>query len=316
MENVVKVFPLIPKFFGEKGLSISQANARKNNNTNYAEQIVLLFEKQIYHNEVKVINASVVTDTTTTPKIFPSDYDLLVDLYRYNEENAVLGHGIKLLKQLQAELENMTVQTLAERTGVELPVFNMQRPSKKSAVWNTTIEQFMNLDSIEAIVACMTTDALQHISSQHIINGLQLEAVASALGKQLTKKESFLKRLLSAQPEKLIGKKETAFGLVIEKEVLAYSKEEVEEFQILQTTLYSQYTKVQSQVNGTKKALKDAVRKLQQRYNEEFLRETEEYNKVLTNYNSAYSEALARLEVFRNRCAQELADLKILSIAE
>lgn len=313
--DTVKVFaPVVEKFLSTKdGLSITQANSKKNENTNEAETMLEKFSHPFYNQSFIVVGSGgAVHQDVTVPKLSISDFDDLDTVADLYSTNAVLGHAINLFKTVQAEIETMPESKIMELFGIEVPQFSAIHPTAKRII-NMPLDRFVELETIEDMVRQLGKEALDKIDTKTILNALALEARAAVYGKQLTKKESYLKQVLAAVKEKILGTKETAFGLVINKIELVYNDVEIAQFKILRENLYKHYTSIQGQVNGVKKLIKDTVRQMVQDDLECYKAELSEYNKQLSAYNQAVSEAEAQAEALRNKALTELASLKILS---
>lgn len=312
MKYVLVFNPVIGKYFGDKGLSITQANSIKNDNTNKAAKYLTPFESPVFNVETKVINTSLTTDVTKVVKITPDDFAKLWTVAELYAENAVVGQALQLFKETQKLIEEIDVDEVVKLFGLEVPTPNLKPPIPKRVV-KTSTDHFMELDSIEELVKYLCLDTLNKIDADLIKTALKNESTAAVLGKQLTKKESWLKRLFSTPKEQLSAQRETNFGLVLSKNVLAYDDNELEQFELLQQELYTAYTKIQSQVNGAKKIIKDTVRndlaEAQKIYNEEMA----QYNKLANEYSAKLSEARNKAELIRQEALKELSNLKIIA---
>lgn len=312
MKTVIKLQPIVAKFFSEDGqYSITQANAIKNQNTNEAEMIVEKLNVAIYNRNVVVIGPTGSNqDTVTVPKLTPADFGKLGLVMEQYAQNAVLGHGIQLFKSIETNIRTMSNLTIQEIFGITVPELKAIVPRPKSPI-SCSIDSFMELETIESMVVKLEQVVLDKLDYSMILRGLTLEAKAAVLGKQLTKKESFLKVILRAQPEILEKSTETNFGFVVQRALLAYSESEVKEFSDLRDKLYSDYTTIQSQVNGIKKTLKDLVRKEAAEMNKQYKDELETYQKLVREYNDNQATANTQAESLRLEALKELASLKI-----
>jgi hypothetical protein len=313
--DTVKVFmPAVEKYFtaGKKGLSITQANARKNDNTNKAERILTKFNQPIYHTLLTVIGANVTREEIRAGTLIPEDFKELYDVAGLYADNAIFGQAISLFKKTQTVIQQLSGEAIVNLFNIEYEKLTASHPTRDRAVLGT-VEEFMDLDSIEQMVGRLMPDVLNQIDSSVIFNGLINESYAAVLGKQLTKKESIIKNITSAAREVLLEQRDTNFGLVVKRAVIAYTPEEVAELTALQQTLYASYTSYQGQVNGVKKIIKDKVREVESQYAEKYNTELHAYNEAAQRATASFNQALAQAEIIRNRALTELAGLKVIT---
>lgn len=304
----------VPMFFTDdksKGISLSQANAEKNKNTNSAEGVLAVFESEVFNIKNSVTNATGTQDTVhKTLKIKAADFDVLEEVAEAYQQNAILGHGITMFKSFESQLNAMQPSQIAAALGIEMPVFNISAPSVKSAT-KTRLDTVLDMDKIEDIMNNVGNEVLVRLDQGALFEALRNESRAAVLGKQLTKKESFLKRVLAAPESIPVGEQVADFGIVVKVKELAYDAPELRDFKAKQAQLFEEYTKIQSKVNSFKKILKDTIREVELEFKQQYETAYETYNQAQRAYMIEQQQATAKIQTIQQTALKELATLKI-----
>jgi|GEM_PF-5045977 len=309
-----KVFPLLQFYFGKEGLSATLANARKNENTNENNHLTKdLQSAELYETHLTLVSdRGTQTNQVSVRKLKPADFDILNSVAKNNAENALLGNGIKIFNKALETIRSLSALELTEKNGgdVSLPVVHLLEP-RKTAVVGATVDNVLQLERVEEIMGFCSTEVLEQLDAATVKNALRLESEAATLGLELTKKDSFLQRIISAEQELQPIETVANFAMVIKQPKLAYTGQEVEEFKKLFQNLQKRYLNIQGQLNGIKKNIKDTIRLT----DVQFAKDYEARLAIHQSAQNAYSEKLNRInaqgEVLRQQLIQELLTLKI-----
>lgn len=312
MDTLVRLAPIAGKFLSKSGVSLSQANAEKNTNTNEAEQLLHPFNNHVHNVVLTVVGSTAVTEEVAVDKVTPVQFKVLYDVANMYSQNAILGHGIRLFKDIELYISSLPTEMIAETFGFEVANTLIPHPTFKQPLLRINVQSFMELDSVEQMLGYLTLDVLNELKQEDIFEALRQEALAAVLGKQLTKKESFLKRVLSAAKQILEQEVVTNFGLVVKKKVLAYSDNELEDLRGVQKKMYADYTAAQGRVNGFKKLVKDLARKHNKANLEAYQADLAHYQAVQANWERELAERDAKAETIRQQALTELAELKVV----
>lgn len=91
--ETLKVFaPIVEKFMGKDGLSITQANAQKNSNTNEAETMLEKFSYPFYNQSFIVVGTGgAVSQDVSVPKLTLKDFDDLQEVANMGYLGSIAG---------------------------------------------------------------------------------------------------------------------------------------------------------------------------------------------------------------------------------
>jgi hypothetical protein len=313
-ELLNKVFPLINFYFDKEGISATIANARKNDNTN--ENNYLL--KDLQEAELYEMHMTIVSDKDVTERVVPirklqvTDYDKLNKVIKNKGENAILGNGIKIFNKAIEKIKGYDNQELVVLKGGEkLKELDLEYPFRKLAVQNGTVDNALNMERVEDILEICSIDVLEKLDAKMVKNALRLESEAATLGLELTKKDSFLKKLLEAKSSLNMTESVANFAVVIKQPKLAYTQEEIASFKILFEHLQMQYKNLQGQLNGIKKTIKDTIRIVEIELSKKYEVEFNEYNTKNREYQEKVNQINMQGEILKQQLTQELLALKI-----
>lgn len=327
MQNLVKIFgPSVSIFFTTSGGMSLSAVARQqaeNKNANDAfNSLVADATAGVYKKVVSFVGSGASeSKTLQTVTISPDDLRECFKVGNRNAETAVLMHGVKLWKKYEAQLQTMDLTSFVG-TAPKMPILvEPVRPSPAaSGVVDNHVASFMELNSIDDMVLRMSAAALSKFKFDFFWNALQLNARAAAIGKLLSEKDSFFRQLLKPTPassEQLVQS-----GSVITQWEKSYDWSTTQSFEKLRDELQAEYNKLQQELNGVKKLIKDVVREVtlaaEQNYQKEFGAYQLEFAKYETERKAAveaYALQVEQLrssaETLRQQALTELAALQI-----
>jgi len=291
---------LLDKFFTlEGGVTRSAGNAKKNSNTNLAERNNIPLKFPLYKNILRVVTqAGVQIVEDKAKKVSPEDILKVLENGGLFAENSILGHGINFLGRIEKRLLEISDSEIAGIFGLAPEGSLPYAPRKNSVVRMGNLEKILQAEKFEELV-------------EHIFRGLMLEAGAAVLGNLLTQKDSFFKKILEAQ-ETLDPRSEMNGGTVlITQATLVYSPEEVLYFSGIQKELYEEYTKIQGELNGLKKLVKDLLREKQTELDAVYSREYKEYLDKLKIYQAEEAIVGAKIAEIKTAAMKEFASLRI-----
>jgi hypothetical protein len=313
-ELLNKVFPLIRFYFDTKGISATVANAQKNDNTNDNNYLLKdLQNAELYDVHITIVSDKDVTERVmSVQKIQVSDFDKLKTVVKNKGENALLGNGIAIFKKAIDAINAYDNGKLVELNGgKKLDTYLVEYPNRDYAVQNGALDTALNMERVEDILALCTIEALEKMDATMVKNALRLESEAATLGLELTKKESFLKRVLEAKASLAITESVANFAVVIKQPKLAYTPEEVAAFKTLFESLQGQYKNLQGQLNGIKKTIKDTIRVVDMDLAKKYEAEFNEYSATLRLYQEKVNQNNIQGAALKQQLVQELLSLKI-----
>ncbi len=188
-------------------------------------------------------------------------------------------------------------------------------------------ESFMDLGSIDEMIANMKPEVLSQFEFAFFKKANQLNSRAAAIGKLLSEQSSFFRQLVRPLPKG--SEQALQSGVVITSWKKSYTPEQLTEFAQYRETLQAEYNDLQRQLNGLKKQIKDAVRayNLQQErqyqasygqyqlkyaeYQTVVARQQEEYQRMVNEYRVAMERVRSSAETLRQQALQEIAALRV-----
>jgi len=304
---------LLDKFFTlDGGVTRSAGNAKKNSNTNLAERNVIPLKFPLYKNILRVVTQTgvqVVEDKAK--KVSPEDISKVLENGGLFAENSILGHGINFLGRIEKRLLEISDSEIAGIFGLAPEGSLPYAPRKNSVVRMGNLEKILQAEKFEELVENSSDGVIAEVDPRNIFRGLMLEAGAAVLGNLLTQKDSFFKKILEAQ-ETLDPRSEMNGGTVlITQATLVYSPEEVLYFSGIQKELYEEYTKIQGELNGLKKLVKDLLREKQTELDAVYSREYKEYLDKLKIYQAEEAIVGAKIAEIKTAAMKEFASLRI-----
>ena len=271
--------------------------------------------------------------TIESPTISPEELKGCFHVGERNAETAVLMHGVKLWKSLEARLQDMDLRLFVAESLPEAPVrpiFSDAPKVPKRGELGTICgtAEFMDLANIDQMIANLKTEVLQKFNSPFWRKANELNARAAAIGKLLSEQGSFFREITKPTPKG--SEQVTQTGVAIFRWEKSYSDEQIAEFVALRDFLQAEYTDLQKQLNGLKKQVKDAVRaynleverqyqagygqyqlahasylaavnEIQANYQNELTKHTQEMERVRSSAETLRQEALAELATLRVR---------------
>lgn len=308
-----KYFPIVEVLFDEKGISQSEAQRLKEANKNLIQpqlKEIEFSEDKIYDTKREVIsNTGIKDDVILANKILVKDFEFLYEAGLKYGESAIYNNGIKTKEDLFKKIKNLSSQEIAKVAEINEPVdwrIENKAPIKESAV-EGNIDLYCDLDNIESLFAHASHALIYQVSSLYQ-EGMRIESQAGILGNQLTKEATMLRKIMNA-PAVLKGKQDANQSIIVEyTKVLAVDKEE---FKSLYEEMMDNYTNLQMRRNSIVKQIKDAARKLQSQYDNEYSVASKAYNEAYRAYVADVQQFDAECEKIRTSLLQEVADLKI-----
>ena len=305
-KKLLLLFPLLGTFCSEDGISLTQANQKKNENTN---KVKFLFSKieglSLFNTETTVIGTN--TDNRNTTKcriVVPADFGVLQQISKLNAENAILGNGIKIINNVRTKLEGLeNKQLLDNYQEVVIPVL-------ESLESDNYLRHCLNLDRVEEILQYIPIEVAQEIGNDNILKALGIEAECAVIGNQITRESSFL-RIIQNIPVIEPEFKEMSIGIIKTEKILAYTEKEIEEFIKLFNDLEKHYSNIQGQLNGLKKIMRDTIRKHIARITLANQEKNQNYNNSLKAARELITQQEKDAEVIRQQLLTELSNLKI-----
>lgn len=313
-ELLNRVFPLLQFYFGKDGLSATIANARKNENTNENANLMRdLQSAELYETHMTIVSdKGAQTSRVGVRKLSPADFEVLNTAARNNAENALLGNGIKIFNKAMETIRNMDAAEIVKRNGgdVSLPEVGPLLP-RQSAVLAGTVDHVLEMERVEDILGACSPEVLARLDAAMVKNALRLESEAATLGLELTKKDSFLQRVIAAEPELQPVETVANFAVVVKQPKLAYTAQEVKDFKKLFEDLQKRYQNIQGQLNGLKKTIKDTIRLTDVEFAKDYEARLATYTLEQAVRNDKSNRIGAQGEVLRQQLVQELLTLKI-----
>lgn len=302
MKKLIVLYPFLPVLYGEKGISSSEAQRKKEENKNKA---TFLLEELIPNNSrmyTKVRETlsesgfNSVNSEVENPHL-PEHFNILPQVQELYYQSAIFGAGLNTAVFIREEIEKMTAEDLGKSFDI---IFTQTSPNKKKAV-KTDITAFCNFDRIEDLLRTSSLELVNELAPL-FREGLILEAKAAVLGNQYTINNSLL-RTISKAPQIIEGKTiELANMVIYEKQVLNINKDEFAE---VEKSISKEYESLQNQRNYIVKQIKDAARALDLKYTQEYQKENQQYIADFKDFNT-------KIDILRTELLQEAAGLRIL----
>lgn len=302
---------VVEKFFSPEGISMSEAQRRKNSNTNSAEKLSGVFSAPVYYAVHTAISSSGdATKAFPEKKVTPEDFSSLETIAGMFAESAVIGHGINFRNRLERKLLEMSDDEFMKIFGIEYFHAKLSPPVRKTVSRNG-IERVLQMERVEDILESLEPGILGELSDKDIFTALSLEAKCAVLGNQLTQKDCFLKRLAASKEKISAGETQTNFALLVKENIRNYSELDVLEFSKLQEELYEEYSTLQKELNSFKKQLKDLIRAKQLEFDKESSSLQNVYLGEMRREGEERNAASAKVQEIKTAAMQELASLKI-----
>jgi len=323
MKKLLALFPLVEHLFTEDkdlGISSSQATATKNENTNESNRALRSIEGPLYLNKREIYGEGIREHEESSigelisPESIISVSKILVE---NNSTNAWIGHAVKYKASILQSVIKMQQDVLGDHFKLKMPKCPGKEPIQAKAIVNwggvrstaaQRITHFCNTNKAEDLLHMCSQELLDSLNPKMIKNMIVFEAKASAFGKRLHN-DAFLRKLMNAPQQRKAEQIVAGNTYVITTPVLAYNKED---FLEVEKELQDKYNKAQMARNGTFKAIKDAARALQSKYNEEYTVALGEYTKLSQEYQNKLKEFNSQTESIRSELIREIAALKIL----
>lgn len=308
-----KIIPQSLLYLGEPGISMTEASSRKNENANEVRLLMKQLDADVYGEETTML-----TQTGVPSKSFKemkvlvvSDFSVLKQIAKLNAESALLGIGIKTFNAAIQTIQKQDAISLVNlETGVEFEHKKFIEPRCVSTVIMGSIDTLLAQESVEKIVELLSTESINQLDANLIREGLQIEAAAAVIGKQLAP-EAFLRQLLEAKPSLKPVDITTPFALITRTPVIAYTPEQVSEFKQFYDDLQADYKATQGKLNGIKKQLKDAIRSIDSANKAVYKQQYDEYSTAVAEESRRVQSVRNNGETLRNVLMKGLLNLKI-----
>jgi len=311
-----KVFDsvLLEKFFTLsklEGISLSRAQGIKNDNSNRARQLLTKFTNfNIYTDTLTAISSQgTVEKTVPVEKLTVENFNDLQTIANLYAQNAILGHAINLRNRLERKLFAMD-----DNEWIRIYEFTFPKTSvvvSRKSISTMNLDKLLSLDRLEEILENVNAEVLESFSSGDIFSALQKESRLAVLGNQLTARDAFFNSVLEANKSLPVEEESTNFALILREKRLAYSEEEVAGFSVLQQSLYKEYSETQMELNGFKKLLKDKIREVQLKYDNEYSLSMKALKEEQDKISKELMEIAAKIAELKTLAMKELASLKI-----
>jgi len=310
---LTKVVPLVDFYFGKEGVSSTVANARKNELANENSNLMKdLYQTELYDTHMTLLSDKEMrTIKVDVRKLEPKGFDVLKTVAKNYAECAILGNGIKIFNQSMEVVRSLPARELLERSGVDVSLPTIPVPPTRKSVVEGKLNYVLELERVEDILNACRPAVLERLDAEMIRKALRLESEAATLGNEITQKDRFLQRVISAETTLPSNETIASFALVVKQPKLAYSPEEVEAFKTLFAELTKQYQQLQGQLNGIKKTIKDTIRLTELEFAKAFEAQFSAYQKQNREYSEKAAQMDAQGEVLRQQLIQELLALKI-----
>jgi hypothetical protein len=251
--------------------------------------------------------------TVDSPTISPEELSSCFQVGERNAETAVLMHGVKLWKNLEAQLQVMDLQSFVVASFPEAP---MRRPlpeapkapkrGESGTVCSTG--EFMDLANIDQMIANLKTAVLAKFDFAFWQRANQLNARAAAIGKLLSEQGSFFREITKPLPKG--SDQVTQTGVAIFRWEKSYSEEQIAAFATLRDSLQAEYNDLQKQLNGLKKQVKDAVRAYNLDVERQYQVAYGEYQLTHASYQAAVNEIQTKYQEELTKHAQEMERIR------
>lgn len=309
--KIVKFFPIVAFIFSiEKGLSSSEAQRRKEDNKNKTEKELKTLESPIYIEKREIFGSNGNYSENRKKleyTVKPENFSVIGAIANRNKENAWFGQALILKDNLRVKVGLLSQEEIAAAFGIEHPHFETKGIVQKRATL-MNIDHYCELDKSEELIRNASMELLEKIGYAKIRELLELEAIASTYGKRVHS-DSFLMKLERADFS--VGKNSMSNESIIVNvvNVLAYNKND---FEAITEELREKYTEYQMQRNGVFKFIKDTARALERQYQEEYIKEQNQYYADHSVYQDELKLYKSKVEAIRTELLQEVAALRIL----
>lgn len=304
------IFPYISVMFSVNGISSSEAQRQKESNKNLIDHKKHILEyntDKLYDKYRAIISESTTRNekVESIETINPSDFELLKEFAELNSKSAILGCSLKEKESIINFINELSYESIAGYFGITLPVFNRQYPKKNELPIN--IERYCAIEKVEELFKYANKELLDEIK-EYYVEGMQVEAQAAVYGKYVVNEDSPLRLIVKSKP--IINKSTfNSTNFIIE----SYERLNIDlnEFKQLEEELMEHYTSLQKRRNMIMKIIKDKARELVGKYETEYSKELQEYNKENKCYVAMLSEIQSQCNIIKNELLQEAASLKI-----
>jgi len=329
----------VPTFFTtEGGVSLSEVARRQAEHKQLNDVFwgrVTESVGGVFRKIVSFVGAGVTgaPQTVESPTISPEELKGCFQVGERNAETAVLMHGVKLWKSLEARLQEMDLRLFVVESLPQMPARPVlpeapKAPKRGESGTVCSTAEFMDLANIDQMIANLKPEMLAKFNFAFWKKANQLNARAAAIGKLLSEQGSFFREITKPLPKG--SDQVTQTGVVIFRWEKSYSENQISDFTELRDQLQAEYNNLQNQLNGLKKQVKDAVRaynldverqyqtaygeyqlahasyqvvinELQVHHQEELIKHTQELERIRASAETLRQEALAELATLRVR---------------
>lgn len=319
---------VVPTFFTtdiDTGVSISEVSRRQ---AEYKQQndafYTLITEGTtgIFNKVIKFVGASSSpAEVVSGRKLRPETFKECTSVGNRNAETALLMHGVKLYKNLEAWLQTSDLTGFVGGLPSQ-PVLPTAptAPARGKAATVCPANAFMELSTIDEMVANLNTIVIAKFDFDFWQEAVSLNAKAAAIGKLLTEKDSFFRALLKVAPNS--SEQTCQTGVILTKWERSYTENEAAELQKVRDSLQEEYDRLQKQLNGMKKRVKDAVRAYNlevektyqselSKYQLEASKHRAEVDALTAQHAQAVEKVRSSAETLRQEALAELATLRV-----
>lgn len=311
MKKLEMIFgSVVAMFFTTSGgislseVSRQQAEAKQQNDSFWADVADAI--GGVFRKEILFIGAGDSTPRVLdTPVISPDQILGYTGVAERSAYVSSLMHALKLHKRLQEQLQRMDLRRFVAETLPTPPV----RPEMAVAGTACENERFMDLGSIDEMIANLGSEVLAQFDLDFFMKANDLNSRAAVLGKLLSEKGSFFRELVRPLPKG--GEQATQTGVIVTSWKRTYTDEFLAEFAQLRDELQSEYNGLQMQLNGYKKQIKDAVRAYNLNAERQYQTAFGTYQLAAQQYNLEVERIRSEAETLRQEALQELAALRV-----
>jgi hypothetical protein len=326
MKKLEQIFgALVPTFFTESGgVSLSeiarrQAEAKQKNDT--FTTLVAEATAGVFFKRVSFVGAAGSPAEQVGGSVLePQQLSAYSDVASRNAQTALLMHGLKLWRSLQDRLKMVDLTSIVGQPPVAPDVKAMQVPVRKAGGTLCPSEKFMEMGNIDEMVQALNPAIFTAFDFTFWKEATELNARAAVLGKLLSEQGCFFRQLNSPLPK--AEQQPTQTGVIITQWARSYNASQLEAFAQQRDRMQAEYDTLQSNLNGFKKQIKDAVRaydlEVEKNYQAEYGAyriEHARYSAELASQQAKYAQEVESIrssaETFRQEALAELASLRI-----
>lgn len=167
----------------------------------------------------------------------------------------------------------------------------------------------MEMDNIDQMIGALKPEVLDQFDFSFWKNANSLNSSAAVIGKLLSERDAFFRKLVSPAPQAMRDK--SATGVIIMSWKRSYNDEQFAAFIALRDTLRVVYENLQRELNSCRKQIKDAVRAYDRAEEERYQSEHGVYQLKAREYALEEERIRAAAEVLRQQAFAELAALRV-----